>query len=432
MPAPLPPAVRPLGSHAPPRDTGRVAHRVRSLAARVSVSAGAAAYVVVVYVLVVLGGGALLRATPPSLPLAVLATAVVAVTLEPVRRVLHRALVVSAYDRLATFGAGMAGAVATEDVGPRMARLLAESTGARRVEVWLGDGDELLAAWPPDSRPVDRAAPTAEVHAVVQAGELLGSVVRDGGPLRPVERALLDALLGQAGLALRRVALTKRLRRGITASAARAEQLRASRQRIVATANAARSRLERDVHDGAQQHLVALAVRLRLARTLAGRDPERAAAQLPDLRDAARTALATLDELSQGIYPRTLTDAGVGAALRAATALSPVPVELVDGTGRRHPPEVEAAVYFSCLEAVQNAVKHADARRIAVRLTDDSGELGFVVHDDGRGLPATVTSGTGISGMRDRLEAAGGWSTVRGAPGGGTTVAGAVPAEDRA
>ena len=395
-------------------------------------AAGVAGYVAAVYVLVVLGGGALLQLAPPSLPPAVVATAVVAVTLEPVRLALRRAFVVSAFDRLAAFGASMAGAVETEQVGPRMARLLAESTGARRVEVWLLDGgEELLAAWPADAAPIDRSAATAEAHDVRHSGDLLGRVVRDGGPLRPVERDLRDDLLGQAGLALRQVALTTRLRQAAELSAARAEELRDSRQRIVATADTARARLERDIHDGAQQHLVALAIRLRLARTVAERDPRRAAAQLPALQEAAIAATTTLDELSYGLYPSALTDAGVAAALRDAAATSPVPVDVIDATTRRYPSDVEAAVYFSCLEAVQNAVKHAAADRITVRLTDDGtgdGEaLVFAVHDDGCGLPAPPPAGTGLRGMRDRVEAAGGSLTITGGPGEGTTVTGRVP-----
>jgi len=416
----------PLGSRTPARKTGAVA---RNVVNRMLVAVGVGVYVAAVYVLVVLGGGALLRATPPSLPLAVVATGVVAVTLEPVRRALRRVFVVSAFDRLAAFGAAMAGAVATEQVGPRMARLLADGTGARRVEVWLraDGGEELLAGWP-DADPVDRSAPTVEVHDVRHAGELLGRVVRDGAPLRPVERELRDDLLGQGGLALRQVALAARLRRGIELSAARAEQLRESRQRIVAAADAARVRLERDIHDGAQQHLVALAVRLRLVRTIAGRDPHRAATQLPALREAAAAASTTLDELSRGLYPRTLTDAGVAAALREASATSPVPVEVSDATTRRYPGAVEAAAYFTCLEAVQNAVKHAAAHRIVVRLADDGDALEFEVHDDGRGLPSSTPTGTGLSGMRDRVDAAGGTLTVSGGPGGGTTVTGRIPA----
>ena len=411
----------------------RLPRSLRRVVARTLVAAGTGAHVAAVYVLVVLGGGALLRVPPPSLPLAVVATGVVAVTLEPVRRALRRAFAISAFDRLAAFGTGMAGAVATEQVGPRMARLLANSTGARRVEVWLvrdEGGEELLAGWPADADPVDRTAPTAEVHDVRHAGELLGRVVRDGAPLRPVERELRDDLLGQAGLALRQVALTARLRRGIALSAARAEQLRDSRQRIVATADAARARLERDIHDGAQQHLVALAVRLRLVRTIAARDPERAVAQLPALQEAAVAASTTVDELSRGLYPRALTEAGVAAALREASATSPVPVEVLDATTRRHPSAVEAAAYFSCLEAVQNAVKHAAARGITVRISDDGDALAFAVQDDGRGLPSLRPSGTGLSGMRDRVDAAGGVLTVTGRAGGGTTVAGRVPVED--
>lgn len=396
--------------------------------------AGVAAYVLVVYAVVVLGVGAVLGVDPPSVPLAVVATAVVAVTLEPVRQALHRRFGGSAYDRLAAFGAEMAGAVSPEQVCPRMARLLAEATGARSVEVWLvagPDRQQPAARWPLDAPPIDPSAAGVHLHEITHRGELLGRVVRregPGGPLSPVEQRLVADLLSSAGLALRQVVLAERLRRRIAESAARAEQLRASRQRIVATADAARSRLERDVHDGAQQHLVALAVGLRLAQTVADRDPDQLPGQLADLRTAAGAAAATVADLSQGIYPRSLAESGVGTALRAATMVSPVPVHLVDRTTRRPPPDVEAAAYFCCLEAVQNAVKHAAATRIEVQLADDAQSLSLCVRDDGRGLPGgTPPSGSGLANMRDRVDAVGGALTVTGNPGTGTVVAARIP-----
>ncbi|QJY49032.1 sensor histidine kinase [Pseudonocardia broussonetiae] len=400
--------------------------------------AGTAVFVGAVYVLVVLGGGALLRIERPDTSLAILATAIVAVTLEPVQRSLRRRLETSPYDRLAAFGAEMAGAVATEQVAPRMARLLAEATGARRVEVWLvdDDGEAPAAAWPVDADPVDRSAPGVRVHDVVDAGELLGRIVRDqgaGGGLSPVEQRLVTDLISEAGLAVRSVGLTARLRRRIEESRERTEQLRASRQRVVAAADIARTRIERDIHDGAQQHLVALAVRLRLARTVAGRDPRRAAELIAQTQDAASAALVTLGELSQGIHPRVLAESGVAAAVRAATATSPTPVHVTDTTTRRAPADVEVAAYFSCLEAVQNAVKHAHATTVSVALAETAHELTFSVDDDGCGFAVTrAAAGSGLEHMRDRVETAGGSLTVTGVPGGGTRVTGRLPAPSRA
>jgi signal transduction histidine kinase len=138
-------------------------------------------------------------------------------------------------------------------------------------------------------------------------------------------------------------------------------------------------------------------------------------------------AAATLDELSRGLYPRALAETGVAAALREASVTSVVPVEVLDATTRRYPQPVEAAVYFACLEAVQNAVKHAAARSIIVQLGEDGGALEFAVHDDGRGIIDKSPSGTGLSGMRDRIDATGGTLMVSGWPDSGTTVAGRVP-----
>lgn len=410
-------------------------------AAQSLVVGGMAGYVVAVYGVVVLGGGTLLDSLPPSLPLAVLATAVVAVTLEPVRRTLSRRWATSPYDLLAEFTTQVSGVVATEELAPRMARLLAAGTSARRVEVWLcpdggasdgGAGEDLAARWPVDADPIDRGAPGVCHHDVVHGGELVGRVVRDpgesDGPLHPVEQRLLDDLLASAGLALRTLALTAGLQHRIAETTARSAELRASRERIVTAADAARRKLERDIHDGAQQHLVALAVNLSLAATVAERDPHRAGELIEDLRPAAETALATLAELSRGIYPRLLAESGLAASLRAAWATSPVPVHLADDTARRFPVEVESAAYFGCLEAVQNAVKHAAAASVQVRLTEADGALHVEVHDDGSGFdPTTGSDGAGLRNMRDRVESLGGILAVRSRPSGGTTVSSHIP-----
>ena len=415
--------------------TGDPRPRIRA-GARLVVGAGVAGYVLAVYCALVLGGGALLGTRPPSVPLAVLATAIVAVTIEPFRRALARRWDPSPYELLAEFGAQVAGVAATEDLAPRMARLIGEGTGARRVEVWLRrDGSEeedLAARWPAAADPIPTDAAAARHHDVRHAGEVIGRVVRDlpGGAavLSPVEQRLLDDLLASAGVALRNVVLVAGLRRHIEQTVERSVELQASRQRIVATSDAARRRLERDIHDGAQQHLVALSVNLSLAATVAGRDPARAASLVTDLRPAADTALATLEQLSRGVYPPLLAEAGLAAALPAAWSTSPVPVHLVDRTGRRFPAEAESATYFCCLEAVQNAVKHARPTRVDVRLSAADQALCLEVDDDGTGfdVPGAV-EGAGLTNMRDRVESLGGTLTIDSRPGGGTRLSSRIP-----
>ena len=160
-----------------------------------------------------------------------------------------------------------------------------------------------------------------------------------------------------------------------------AADLRASRQRIVAAQDAERRRLERNIHDGAQQHLVALAVKLRLAATVAKRDAEKARPSVDGLRQQTKDALETLVALAAGLYPPALREGGIAAALSAEMASTTVPVHVTDHVGRRYPEELEAAVYFCCQEAIQNAVKHAQASRIMVLVDDRDGDLRFEVAD---------------------------------------------------
>ena len=254
-----------------------------------------AAFITAVYVLVVVGLGSLgsgsLHAGPrPNLGLSILATAVVAVAFQPVReRVQHLAnrLVfgkrATPYEALSDFAGRMGGAYAADDVLPRMARVLAEGTGAGDAVVWLKDGAELVAgaAGPltPDRRR-GRACATAKspaiggsdrVALVSYQGETLGALSvskRPGENLTPVEGKLMSDLAGQAGLVLRNIGLTQQLQAKLT-------ELQASRRRIVAAADDQRRRIERDIHDGAQQQLLAIAAKLAAAESVAGQDEER-------------------------------------------------------------------------------------------------------------------------------------------------------------
>jgi signal transduction histidine kinase len=233
-------------------------------------------------------------------------------------------------------------------------------------------------------------------------------------PLAVTEEKLLADLASQAGLVLRNVALLS--------------DLRASRHRLVAAQDEVRRRLERNLHDGAQQQLVALAVKQRLVGELIDRDPQKAASMIAELQADTADALDTLRDLARGIYPQVLADRGLTAALEAQIRKTPVPVELRPDSIGRHDQEIEAAVYFCCLEALQNVSKYANASRAVVRLEVDGPWLTFGVQDDGAGFdPAKTRLGTGLQGMSDRLEALGGGLEIRSEPGRGTTIAGRVP-----
>ena len=216
----------------------------------------------------------------------------------------------------------------------------------------------------------------------------------------------------------------------------RAEELQASRARVVAAADAERRRIERNLHDGAQQHLVALAVTVRLAQQLAATDPDRARDLLEQLGHDIQDAVQAMRDVAHGIYPPVLMDRGLVAALESAATRAPLLVEVVaNGNMGRYPQEVEAAIYFCCVEALQNASKHAGEGAVAsVTIGRDVGGDGrevvtFSVTDDGAGFdPAeTAAGGHGFVNMSDRLGAIGGTVDVDSEAGRGTRVSGTVP-----
>jgi signal transduction histidine kinase len=242
------------------------------------------------------------------------------------------------------------------------------------------------------------------------------------------------------GLLRSRIGRDEEIRTALTAENAQltaelratVEELRASRARIVATGDAERRKIERNLHDGAQQHLVALAVNLRLAKDMLTDDPEGAAEMLDALGDAVKDTIQELRDLAHGIYPPLLMDSGLPEALRAAANRSPLAVSVCADGIDRHPTEVEAAIYFCCLEALQNAAKHAPGAAATVTVVQSDGRLHFEVHDDGPGFDvAAATAGHGYVNMSDRLGAIGGTVEWRSAPGEGATVIGDVPLEVR-
>jgi signal transduction histidine kinase len=205
------------------------------------------------------------------------------------------------------------------------------------------------------------------------------------------------------------------------------EELRASRRRLVAAQDAERRRVERNIHDGAQQQLVALAVKLRLAEQAIERDPGKAREILAQLQTQAGETLEDLRDLARGIYPPLLADEGLAAAVQAQARKIPVPVDVQPDGVHRYEQEVEAAVYFCVLEALQNVTKYANASMVRIALEDDGERLTFTVSDDGVGFDrAVATRGTGLQGMVDRIDAVGGSLEVISAPGEGTTVLGRI------
>jgi signal transduction histidine kinase len=437
------------------RVVGRLNRGMRN---RLVVTVGLALFVVAVYMTVVLGGGAFIgRTDPPSLVLSVLATSAVALLFAPVQAVLERAATrmgygaaATPYDVLSRFSGTVTGGYATEHLPARMSKLLAQGTGAQWAQVWLTVSDHLTlaATWPANAEQ-GRPPPSVEIDgldatgtgwralAVGHGGQLLGVLrlqERPGVALTAVEERLFAGLAAQAGLMLRLVGLRAELENRHQELVARVDELESSRERLIKTQDAERLRLERDIHDGAQQHLVALTVNLRLAQTIAARSPERATRLLSEQADAARTAIETLTSLSRGIYPSTLTAEGLVPALRLAVATSPIPVTINTVSMARLQAPVEAALYFCCMEAVQNAAKHSGAPSVSVHFGEDQGQSRLTIMDKGAGFDPSQAlatgAGAGLVNMRDRLDAVGGTVTLDSQFGVGTTVTAVVRRPD--
>jgi signal transduction histidine kinase len=396
-----------------------------------------AAFFTAVYVVLVVGIGIVIGSTHgPSLTL--VTAAVIALAFNPVRerakRLADRLVYgerATPYEVLSDFSERMSDTYALDDILPRMARVLSEGT-AGRSQIWLRVGDVLRSAaiWPDEEGParaeelpitgghLPAFAGVSKGNAVLQRGELLGAITvtkPPNDPLRPAEEKLIEDVASQAGLVLRNVRLI--------------EELRASRQRLVKAQDQERRRIERNIHDGAQQQLVAMSVKLRLLGELTEQDPERARSLAADLQAESTDALENLRDLARGIYPPLLADKGLAQALESQARKSSIAVTVEsDGVGR-YPQDIEAALYFCCLEALQNIAKYAEASGATVRLSDGAGTLTFEVTDDGRGFdPVSTGYGTGLQGMADRLDALGGSLDVRSEPGRGTTITGSVPA----
>ncbi|HEY6695840.1 MAG TPA: histidine kinase [Solirubrobacteraceae bacterium] len=291
----------------------------------------------------------------------------------------------------------------------------------------LGDESLALAYWLPDTgRYVDAEGHTVALPA--DGGDRAVTVIeRDGAPVAAIvhDPALLDdvELVRTAGVAAALALQSERLAAEVRA---RYDDLRAASARLVAAGDAARRRIERDLHDGAQQRLVALSVTLNLARKHV--EPGSPTATLLDSAMAELTAgLSELRELARGIHPAVLTERGLDPALQVLAARAPLPVTISGGLAERLPPAVESAAYFVVMEALTNVAKYASATTAEVTVQRVNGHVTIDIADDGVG-GADPASGSGLTGLADRVAALGGWLVVESPPGGGTVVRARMPA----
>lgn len=449
--------------------------RVDRLLTHTVALAGLTTLVVGIYVVVVVGFGEVSTGNERSLLLlSIGATAVAAVAYNPASERLADVANRLVYgertapdETLRTFGQRMTRSIPLDELLLQLVESLRRTMRLRSAEVWTGRRGELeLATGVPH-----RTAPTIllgekDLPVVARAGisggtwidvwlsELVGG--RDSACLRVAPLAHAGELLGlivlerhaeaeaftesddlmvtdvarQVGLALHNVQLDSALQASLDQLSEANSELRSSRARIVAAGDAERRRLERNLHDGAQQYLVAMAVKLRLAHDAVEDQSPDSLELLDELRKDMQDAIGELRALAHGIFPPQLMSGGLREAITGAASRSSLPTTVELCTAARFPAEIEAAVYFCVLEALQNAGKHAGPRAEArVAVWEESGELRFSVSDDGAGFDSQDkgATGHGFVNMADRVGAHGGTLTVSSSIGEGVTIGGAIP-----
>lgn len=400
---------------------------------------GLALFIGGVYVATVVGLGGLLGGEA-GFGLSIVATVAVALAFQPARRRLERWANRLVYGERATPHeilvrfSHRSSELSDEELLESIPQWMVDGTGARSAALWTRRGDrfETAAVWPPEvgARRLDGGDAFVDPESDWSLGvfhdeELLGGlslVTEEGETVTPAEAGLLSDLAAGLGLALRNAQLTGELRRQVT-------ELEASRGRVLAAADAARRELEHTLDSGPQQQLVALKVKLGPTRMLAERSgAEKTAILLGQLEQQAGDAIKAVREFAGGIYPPALEAEGLVTAIGQQVRSAALPVSISgDGCGR-FPRDVEAAVYFSVLESVQNSAKYARATSIDITLSSENGTLTFRVADDGDGFdPGTVALGAGLNGIADRLDTVGGTIHIDSTPGVGTTITGTVP-----
>ena len=381
-----------------------------------------------------------LAASGEGLQLAVLVTIAATLLFEPLRRALARRAARWAYgeslsgeELVQRLGGALEHALDLDRLVSEVASIAREGFGVSWVRVTVEglapttDGEEPAPGEPP--------ALSAEL---VQDGEHLGRIEcgpRVRGRPRDADRALLEALARQTSLAVHNARLAAELGDRLNEIRSQSIELAASRSRIVAADESARRRLERDIHDGAQQELVALIARVGLARNQLGRNPGAVDETLVSLQAEARDALENLRSLAAGIHPAVLTDHGLVEAIEIRSARLPFEVTIeCDPRTRsaRFSDEIEGAAYFIVSEGLANALKHAGARKARVRIASSARELEVEVADDGDGFDPAAASGSGLRGLADRAEALGGTLSIDSALRTGTRLTARLPIEDGA
>ncbi|HSM01824.1 MAG TPA: ATP-binding protein [Acidimicrobiia bacterium] len=399
-----------------------------------------AAVVTAIYAAAIFGVGALLDTDEVGFGLQVGAAVAVAIAFHPVRRRAqrlanrlvygHRA---TPYEVLSRFS-HRAAEVSDEQLLERIPRLVVDGTGAVTATLWVRTESQMeaVAAWPEDVRraPIEASPEFVDPYAdfslpIRNAGELLGGLSLTkarGESMSPAEERLVEGLTAGLGMVLRNTGLRAELRRQV-------EALSASRDRVVAAADEARRALERDLDSGPQQRLVAVKVMLGPVRKQAERaGAEKTAAMLARLEEDASEAIRSVREFASGIYPPLLEAEGLVAATTHQARRASLPVEVEAEAVKRYPREVEAAAYFTVLEALQNAVKYSQASVVEVALAERDGRLTFTVRDDGVGFdPTSPPTGSGLSNMADRMDSLAGELRLESMPGSGTTVSGSIP-----
>ncbi len=398
------------------------------------------AYVVVV-ALVGLGAGG-------TTGTVVIVLSLVAVAIDPVRRWLRSWCNRLVYGQVVTPAEAVRTLLSSLDQsGPndelaQLTRTVTLATRARRSELWLTAGDHLLrvAAYPQTDGPTPISRPAGgdgrsdrELNVpIVFQGQPLGHVTAElpaGGGLSAVETALIQDLAAHAGVIAHNAVLNAELARHVTVLEEQLDELRASRRRLVAAQDAERRKLERDLHDGAQQSLVAALIGLRTAALIV--PPHQRRADLLEVNELLRHTSGTLHDLVSDEGPRVLAERGLGSALTAAAAIagrSGPQVDVAVTINAEAPDAVLSTVYFCCLEAIQNATKHAQATRVGVSVFQTDGQIVFEVSDDGAGFdPSRAPRGSGLGNLVQRVSVVGGDVIVESVPGSGTTVRGWLP-----
>ena len=415
---------------------GVLRHRLfdLDLVVRKSVAYGVASLLIAAAYAVVAATPGLMLGNRIPVTLAVVITIAAALAFQPLRRRLESAVSrrlfgdrVQQYQLLANLGTTMEQTAELDELLPRLARAVRDGIGASWVRVRLCEAD---GSWLDE--PVGVVGEVTEDSAagvdLVRAGEQVGRIDLGSKPggYAAADLELLATVAAQATTAVANVRLATQLKEGL-------DELSTSRVRLIAAQDAERRRIERDLHDGIQQEVVALIAGLRLARNRLSRN-QLTADQLTDLQDQAREMLRELRELAHGIHPPVLTDNGLVAALESRLTRFPIPVEIIadDGLrGERFSEDVEGAAYFVACESLTNVAKHAGTDGARVRLSRFYNLLCLAVEDSGRGFQPNGARSGGLANIRDRVEALHGQLTIESQVGAGTSIRAELPLAPR-